>query len=774
MRKKTAQQKFKNIPLIFSFFLILTIPLVVWGLQNENFDIRNRAFEDIDLSEENPCIISLPNVNPYTLEVGQNVMIQVDAKIKDTGMSSLLISDSAGSTIYQESFENAPLEIATSFKFTPTKSGSVDLLGLIQKNGGGSIGCKISSPYDILGLKAQPNNQSPEFTSAPSTSKPSQDIKTNDTYEYTLVASDTDKDRINYSFSFTPKADWLKPVIIEDGSKGKLTIKFQGSTSKPASYLANVFIHDGYSKHLKSQSWIISVSPKENDIPIVKIIDPSESIKVKQGDKFNAQWSANDLNHITKYQIFMGTNPTDEKSWTSMNDNISYKANAYSVNTTGLKAGTYKLIIKAIDNQNPPLTGFGVSPEIVVTSDPKIGGRDDEIILDEPQITNMIPTGSDEVSNKRPTIKATIISGKDGKIDEKTIIVKVDDKDVSSKIKINKISDQEFTVIYQPEEDLTGGEHKVEVSFDDTSKKTGTKAWTFKIIEETQKEDGFVNIFGYDISQRTLIIIGVGILVVLIAIVAPMIIFSVWKDKKKEEDIEPVGRSTIPSTPDYDFNMPITQEYDEVKTIIETPVSTIVEEEIPVQENFSAPTPVEVEEEIIPVYTPTVETQEEISEPEQPEIYVPEVQIEEKVKEPDIVTLQPIVEEINTEVNISPIVNIPEPEVVPLQDEQIIPEPIMPEAPVNTIIDTPTTNFVAPEPEVVPLPQETVIPFVETPTPVQTEEVPVTPIVNTPTDGFTPPEPDLEEDLSGNDDIEELYKQIQQLKQNSPEDTQNS
>ena len=68
MQRIKAPRKSAQVSVIYlTFFLLFSIPIVVFGILNGSFDIRNRAFEDLDVSEENPCIISLPNVNPYTL-----------------------------------------------------------------------------------------------------------------------------------------------------------------------------------------------------------------------------------------------------------------------------------------------------------------------------------------------------------------------------------------------------------------------------------------------------------------------------------------------------------------------------------------------------------------------------------------------------------------------------------------------------------------------------------------------------------------------------------
>jgi len=65
--RKSEQRTIINI----SFFVLLSIPLVVFGLLQDSFDTRNKAFDELELSDENPCVISLPHVNPYTLEVGK-------------------------------------------------------------------------------------------------------------------------------------------------------------------------------------------------------------------------------------------------------------------------------------------------------------------------------------------------------------------------------------------------------------------------------------------------------------------------------------------------------------------------------------------------------------------------------------------------------------------------------------------------------------------------------------------------------------------------------
>ncbi len=584
-RKYKSKKEKKTLFLIVTIFFFLSLPVMAYSLLEKNLDTRSKAFDRLELSDKNPCIISLPNVNPYSLEVGKSVRIQVDAKYTNAGILKLLIMDSSGEEIYSEDFPDAPLQIGTSFTFTPMKSGTIDLLGSIEKTGGGSAACKISSPYDIKGIRAIENNASPEFTTQPSSSKPGQDIKTGVQYEYNLVAEDSDKDRINYFYSFTPRADWLKAVVVEDGSNGKLSLTFRGTSDKPASYLAHVVIHDGYSMHVRTQSWVISVSPAENDIPILRIIDPLSATRIDAGEKISTSWSVSDLNHVSKFQIYMAKNPADESSWIKIGDDLAYNISKAEVDTDGLASGTYKFIVKATDNQNPPKSGIGVSPEIIISKlSDKDDITDDETILPEAQVINMSPNSEDLISNSRVTIKGTIIASENASINESSIKFKLDDNDVTKDVKINKISSKEYTLIYQPSEDLEDGTHKAEISFSDTKDKKGNKSWEFTINSNVDDNSEVYIIFGKEISKRTMLIIGLGLLLIIFAICIPLLISLIWGTNKKE-NIQTVYTSrNVPSSSEFasqtyippSADVDIKEKVDDVNTEELTPNDSIL------------------------------------------------------------------------------------------------------------------------------------------------------------------------------------------------------
>jgi hypothetical protein len=541
MKSKNAPQSEKRNFLILSLFLVLCLPLIVWQLvSDENFDLRNFAFQEVEVGEEYPCVISFPNVNPYSLEANKTVRIQVEGVSQNSGITDVLITDQTGEALFSKKYDSSQKEIAEIFEFTPSESKEYELIGTLSE-GSYTSACVISSPYDVLGVRAVAENKAPEFTSSPVDSQPSQDIDTGTSYEYTLTASDPEGDFINYIFSFTPNTQWLNYTVINDGSHGNLKIQFKGNTSTPASYLANVFIHDGYSKHLRSQSWIISVDPAENDVPRVTILSPWQALTLSQGQPLTIKWAATDRNAITHYELYLAQNLDNEDSWYPVDKEIAYNVEEYTIDTEDISAGNYKAIIKAPDNQDPPLIGKGVSPLIEILGE-EFDMPDDKVQLPEPQVINFSPNGEDEITNPLITIRASLLASTDAEIVEDSITIKVDGRDVTSLAKFNKISNSEYTIIYQTEEAYETGLHKVEISFDDTNELTSTKSWTFNIVTEERDPDKFY-IFGYGIQKMIVYIVGGGLLLLLLALIVPLILVKVWKEDEstvnQDDTVEP-------------------------------------------------------------------------------------------------------------------------------------------------------------------------------------------------------------------------------------------
>jgi len=611
-----------------TFLLLLALPAFVYGiLQNSSFDFRNKAFEDIQLSEKDPCIITFPNINPYSIEVNSTVRVQVDALSDMFAVKSIHITDNIGNVLITKEYTDSPKRITESFPFTPQTSTAYYLSGSMTDTNNQTYQCVISSPYDIKGVRAITSNSKPVFTTTPRSSIPSQNIQTGVTYEYTIKAEDIDKDTINYAYSFTKGESWLKSTIIDDGGDGKLTIKLKGSTTKAGSYLASIFIHDGYSTHLSSQSWVISVSPKENSNPSVKILEPVTPVQIKENTTLKISWEGEDDSSIIRYEVYISSNPTNQSSWKVINKEIKPTQTSYNIDFTSITDGAYRIIVRAIDNQIPAGIGTDISEEIIVAKQitpPK--DPDDKVVLPEPQIINMSPTSTDEISNTTPTIKASLVATEGATIDETTILFKVDNRDVTKDIKINKISDSEYTVIYIPEESLTFGLHKVDLSFEDSKQSPTQKTWTFTISGGEEEDSDFFNIFGFEIAKRTTYIIAGGLGLIVLAIVIPMLIVALWKDSSKEIVSNNYSLpQSLPSTTEIPTPQ---QEQEDLKDLV--------------QENFQPPKP---EESILAIPEPVVET-EQISAPE------PILETEERnIPEPgeDLDSLYKQIEEIKQE-----------------------------------------------------------------------------------------------------------------------------
>ena len=222
MNRTHAPIKRKQKSILLTFLLILTLPIFIFTLlENRSFDFRNKAFEEIELSNLNPCIITFPNVNPYTIQVNSTVRIQVDGISENSTIKELTITDGSSNILFTKSYEDKIVNrVSESFPYTPLVARAYNLSGNMKDIAGNTFSCVISSPYDIKGVKAISLNSKPEFLTSPRDSIPSQSIQVGDTYEYTLEAKDVDQDTINYIYSFTKGEEWLESTIIDDGADG--------------------------------------------------------------------------------------------------------------------------------------------------------------------------------------------------------------------------------------------------------------------------------------------------------------------------------------------------------------------------------------------------------------------------------------------------------------------------------------------------------------------------------------------------------------------------
>ncbi len=567
-------------PILANLFVLLAIPLGIYAIiASDTFDTRNRAFEPELIKDR--CIISFPYVNPLTIPQGSTVQAQVVAFVPGAAITNLNILGQAGQQITSKSYDIPDEKISEVFRISPSSIGEYTLLGTITTDKG-------TTPCVLDGVRVANSvaiNSAPEFLTQPSSAKPSNSIKVNQTYEYTLRAEDPDGDNITYHFSFTPKADWLKYTAIEDGSDGKLTIKFTGIPDEPASYLANIFIHDGYNANLRAQTWTISVGQDQNDTPQVVVYSPAADRRVERGENVTVAWEVSDKNQITKQELYIATDAGNTNTWKAINTNLSGNIGSYVFDTSNTEAGRYQFVVRAFDNGNPSAVGAGASPVLAISVPVEQQKPDDEkepddgIILQDPQVVNISPANNARVEDRNAVVSATLIAGTGSKVDEESIKFVLDDEEKTEDIELNKISDSEITVTYKPSQIHSIGLHKASVSFSDDKGGQTERSWVFNVAEKEVEEDDTYNIMGFEIPKRMAWILGGGIGILLLALIVPWLLYLAWRGEG--DDYEEVYRKTTPIVPPVPGN----------ETRFES-TRVIKEQEVPVQATIQAPKPV--------------------------------------------------------------------------------------------------------------------------------------------------------------------------------------
>lgn len=545
--KRQSSRKFSILALLF---LTISVPLALYSITNlTSFDTRNKA-ADLTLDIET-CQIKFPYVNPSSIELNKTVQAQVSAYTPGEAITQVMVMDRAGNSIVKKDFTTGIDKVAENFTITPKEVGDLGILGTLTTDKG-TRPCVVQSNKQVMAVDA---NNAPEFSTQPTSAKPSNVIKVNESYQYQLEATDSESDNINYAFSFTPDSSWLKATVVENGASGKLTLKFTGTPDKPGSYLANVFIHDGYNSHLRAQTWVINVDQDKNDTPKVTIIKPSIDTSLSRGDNITVSWEGADLNQIVRYELYISTNPGNANTWIAIDKTISPKVGNYVFNTKDISEGVYQFIVRAVDNYTPPGIGTGISPKVTIGKAQDGKGPDDGVVLQEAQVVNISPSNESSIKNKNAIISATLIPSKDATIKKETIKIVFDDQDITEKSRTTQGSDNSYVISYTPEKEHTEGAHKVTVSFEDSKGNKAEKSWTFTVIPEDSGSTDNYNIFGFEIPKRIVWIVLAGLAILLLALIVPWLLYLAWRGTKDNDEYEITYNNTTPIQPD---NTPVT------------------------------------------------------------------------------------------------------------------------------------------------------------------------------------------------------------------------
>jgi hypothetical protein len=546
MMRTTSRSKRFKLTLLSSLFVLISIPMVMYALLRvQNTDTRSSA----DESPPQYCTFSFPYINPQTIQAGAVVNIMLSGVAPDGEVITAIRLWTPDSEFFNTTYDEGQVSISEIIKFTSETTGSLTVTGLMTTDVS-TYPCHLAdSETNSLGIQSL--NSAPEFTTQPTSATPGNSIVVGNTYRYELMAQDPDGDKIEYSYSFTPRADWLTMSVVKDGEDGSLTMLFEGVADTPASYLANVFIHDGYNKHLRSQSWVINVDPAENDTPVVTVNLPIAGTTLNAGVPLRVEWTATDLNQITAYKLYYSSDPGKQEMWLPINEAVSYRVNEYDVDTSLMRSGEYRMIVQAQDNQTPPAVGTGVSEVFTIMQSPldpiddDDSDDDDGVVLKEPQIVNINPAERSEITNPLQTISATLVAGTDAQILQETIVFKIDGIDMTQHVEMNELSDSEITIIYVPSKEYEEGEHIVDIYFEDTQEGKTSRQWSFTMIIE-EVDDDQISVFGFKISKRTFWIIVIGLALIILAIAVPWVIYLIWRNSDDDLD-ESVYTSLPPS-----------------------------------------------------------------------------------------------------------------------------------------------------------------------------------------------------------------------------------
>jgi hypothetical protein len=428
---KRRQKPFLSI--FFTVIIISTIPIVIYSLlQSQSFDPRNLA-QEMNTTPTN-CTINFPYVNTKTLAVNKRYQILVYGNTSGENIQSINIFDKNDNTLFTKNYQNGVNSVSEIFVFSPTQTGEENIFGEI-KTDTGIYECRMDKEQELLFVVS--NNSAPEFLTDPyiSAIPPSNSVTTSQNYEYILEAADRNGDQIQYHYTFTPRANWINKTIIENGKDGKLQLKFYGVPDKEGSYLANIFIHDGYNKHLSAQSWIINVGTESSDTPV----------------RVEAVLPAFETNY------------------------------------------------------------------------------DNEIKLEQPQITKVMPEENATITHRQPTISANLIASEKASVKKDSIVMKLDSGEVTKDIEIIDISESEFLVRYYPKRVLEAGEHRVYLYFKDSNNLEIDKEWTFEL--DTQNQERLL----FGLHTNTVMIVLIGIILFVFALSIPWILYISWKKNENDE-----------------------------------------------------------------------------------------------------------------------------------------------------------------------------------------------------------------------------------------------
>lgn len=497
-----------------------------------------------------PSCTLYPPFQPDTVPSGFSVPLRLEASDPDGGIINATVSllsensivetkvwelDNPRKTLFLSKDSTPPLSFYTQKVGTYTFSASV------TDADGTTAECKIGGTEQI-NVIIPGDNGSPEFTSDPYTqSSPGTSINIGQSYSYTLEAIDPDSDTIDYFV--INNTGWLT-FTVNSTSPGTFKGTFSGTPTAAGSYTAGIALNDSSHNHYSTQLWVINVNYPENDVPIVSITLPPMGTTIENNQTLRIEWQATDHNLIERFNVYLSTDPQNSSAQIPLITDLPYNYNAYLWNVGSTPAGYYYIIVQATDNQSPAATGIGISPPFGISMPAEDIPPVQPVVTGHPTITNLSPRDRSEIEETKPYISADLTAADNAIVKSGSIAVKLDDTNITDLITIEGKDAHETSFMYQQGSPLGTGTHKINVTFTDSSDQVASKTWTFTIFtagpepddsDDDDKNRDTIAILGWKIPKRIAIIVGIGILLLIVALAIPWLFYAAWKGSREEE-----------------------------------------------------------------------------------------------------------------------------------------------------------------------------------------------------------------------------------------------
>ena len=528
---RRIQRKKKKLFLITSL-IVIALPIVIWNILTQSLDIRNRAASP-ENSPDTGCTITIPNVNSQTIPLNSkiHVEVQIDKQKIPDPIKNIIIINNRNEVVFTATEDKSKYV----FSIIPKTLGELEFYGSANTDKENVV-CVYKDARKSA--KVVKGNIAPDFVTNPYVNAiPSNNIKINEKYEYRLIANDKDHDKIRHLFIFSKKFPWLNEKVEVSGENGNLELLFSGKSSKPGSYLASVFIYDGYNNHVKSQNWIINVEDQSVSIPHIYI-----EKAILKDKTFTITWDIESKFQITKEAVFITQSPSNPDKWILVKDDLSGNSKSIDIDMSKYEDGIYAVIIKAFDSQKPARYGLGVTPQMLEYKSTTTQSKpaSDIVQLEYPQILKISPKEDSHIEDTQPAIQATLIPSRDSAIIKESVSLKIDNQVITDILNNPTDTEMGINITFIPKTPLTVGEHTVTISFQDTSKKEASKTWKFTI---DQRQGIFQTIRNLFKNKQAGMIMIIGFFIILLTFIITVILYIKQKTQKP--------KTFIPNLPQY-------------------------------------------------------------------------------------------------------------------------------------------------------------------------------------------------------------------------------